>query len=347
MEVKLIIIGNYFSKTDEGFTKLSHQYYNYLSPKLNVKRLHTTKTLSFSSIVKIIRFKPDIIHYLTGPTIRSFIICFLLKTILLNRTIIVISATRPFIKESQFKYIRYLKPDLILTQADKWRKIFNKLSIPTVFIPNVIDIKRFKKMAIEKKILRKKYQLPQDKKLLLTVGHIRANRNLEILCDLQSELFSKGYQLVVVGSTFFEPDHFILNKLKDAGCIVIKRYIKKIEEIYNACDLYIFPIDALRSTYFPKEYLELGAIDMPLSILEALSCELPVLSPEIDSINVLLEGISKPPFFQFDGSKRSFIKELESIYDHYGKGFYEIRKRIDEETIFAFLEITYKKLLRV
>ncbi|MFX0140964.1 MAG: hypothetical protein ACFFDN_45415, partial [Candidatus Hodarchaeota archaeon] len=102
---------------------------------------------------------------------------------------------------------------------------------------------------------------------------------------------------------------------------------------------------ALRTSYFPKEYFELGAIDMPLSILEALSCELPVLAPEIDSMNALLEGISDPPFYQYNGSKDSFIKQLGRICNINSHRFHEIRKRIDVKTVFATVEKTYQNLM--
>ena len=163
---------------------------------------------------------------------------------------------------------------------------------------------------------------------------------------MQPVLLPKGYQIVVVGSTFFESDFDLINNLNSAGCLVIREYVPKIEEIYNSCDLYLFPVDTLHPSYFPKNYLEVGVIDMPLSVLEALACELPVICPEIETIQTLLADIPNPPVYFYDGTVKSFLKKLDKIPSTPSKHFAEIRILINKDKIFQQIERLYLELIK-
>jgi glycosyltransferase involved in cell wall biosynthesis len=55
--------------------------------------------------------------------------------------------------------------------------------------------------------------------------------------------------------------------LTKGGCTIWRKYIKTIQEIYQLSDLYVFPVQD-----------RLGSIETPLSVLEAMSCNLPVIT---------------------------------------------------------------------
>jgi len=344
MRLKVLYIGAFSGKGDEGLTQISKKFYSYFSNKYEVKYFNTFEIRKISSIKSILKFKPNIIHYLTGPTIRSFIICWILRALLSGKTKTILSATRLFLNTIDKKLIKYFKPDFIYTQSSKWNELFSQNGFSTTFIPNPVDLKKFKKLKISKLKLREKYGLPINKKLLLHVGHIKSNRNLEFIDHVQNILKRKNIQLVIVVSTFFKIDNNIMYKLKKNNCIVITRYLESIEEIYNACDYYIFPLGDMSKSYYPKSYQEIGAIDMPLSILEAMACNLPVISTKIDAIEVLLQGIINPPI-TFFSNVESFINSVNYLDKQWQYDFSSVVERIDQNAVFEEVERFYRMMI--
>lgn len=343
MKLKILLIGSFTGREDEGFSHLSNRFQLYFSKYYDIKCLNTYDAIKPYSIQSIFQFKPDIIHYLTGPTIRSLIILKIIKLLSINKAKTVVSATRPYLSTKSLKLIKFFKPDMILTQASKWDDIFSDSGIPTSFVPNPIDINKFRVLSTSKDILRKKYDLPLNKKLLLHVGHIKKNRDIELLVKKFKSVSREEYQLIVVGSIFFEKDSSLENYLISNGFIVINKFLENIEEIYNACDYYIFHIPKLSREYFPKKYQEIGVIDMPLSILEALACGLPVISSPIDSIENLIKDIKTPPV-EFLSDDHAYIRSSTEILDGRKKDFTIITDRINEIEVFNQVEKIYKKL---
>lgn len=262
-------------------------------------------------MLNIQTFKPDIIHYLTGATIRSFMVLHLLKKYYLGKPKTILSATRVFLDRKQLTLIRYLKPDLILTQAMKWENHFISANIDVKFIQNSINLGQFKKGSYNKKSLREKYGLPSEWKIILHVGHIKRNRNLEFFIENCEYLKREGFLTVIVGSTFHEIDLKLQQKLIKAGITVLSEYFPHIEEIYQASDIFVFPVKGLQSDYYPSDYQEVGVIDMPLSIIEAMVCGIPVVSTPVDSFKRMIRsGVDLPITFFNPGNPDSFRQAL-------------------------------------
>ena len=80
-----------------------------------------------------------------------------------------------------------------------------------------------------------------------------------------------------MGSTITKQEDLLIKELKKEKIIVINKYIKNIFEIYQISDLYVFPV-------LDHE----NAIQVPLSVLEALSCNLPVLSTKFGGLPDIL-----------------------------------------------------------
>jgi glycosyltransferase involved in cell wall biosynthesis len=45
---------------------------------------------------------------------------------------------------------------------------------------------------------------------------------------------------------------------------------------YQIADYFVFPVEKYEDGIYPKKYNQVGVIDMPLTVLEAMSCNLPV-----------------------------------------------------------------------
>lgn len=136
------------------------------------------------------------------------------------------------------------------------------------YIKTGVDTKKFQPIDQSTKLLlREKYGIDSHAKVILHVGHLNEGRNIQQLLNLSDE-----YYVILVTSTLTKDEQ---NKqLKEAflnrkNTLLIDEYVEHIEEIYQLSDLYLFPV------------IEAGhCIDVPLSVLEAASCGIPVLTTE-------------------------------------------------------------------
>ena len=128
-----------------------------------------------------------------------------------------------------------------------------------------VDSKRFIPLSTKKKLeLKSDLGFPPNKKIVLHVGHLKENRNILQLLPLQTR---NDIQVVVIGSTTTKQSESIKNQLHQAGCIVINNYQPAIERFYQAADCYVFPTVDVQA-----------CIQLPLSVLEAMATNLPVVT---------------------------------------------------------------------
>ncbi len=125
-------------------------------------------------------------------------------------------------------YKHYMKYKSILTDSDFVKNMIldmgAKGKVERIY-PYVSD--RFFPLN-DKCRLRKKYGLPQDKKLILSVSSNIPRKNLQILPDVLS-ILGDGYRLVRVGDGIADSYSFTL---KDET---------EMNELYNSCDIFISP----------------------------------------------------------------------------------------------------------
>ena len=208
---------------------------------------------------------PDIIFYIpdSSCTFNSFLRAKVLKLMGKKAKIAMLRIQhREYSFIQDFLIANFLRPDLLfllLGESDK--NFFLKRGIKVKVLPPAVDSAKFYPATKnEKEKIRAEYNIPPDKKIVLHVGHIRQTRNIECFIDVQK---IENIQVVVVGSTSTPRDGYLKDKLIEAGVRVIDEFIPDISKIYKMSDIYVFPV--IKNT---------AAIDMPLSVLEALACNL-------------------------------------------------------------------------
>lgn len=161
--------------------------------------------------------------------------------------------------------LQYLTPNGgVIATSSRTMAELQTLGCRTLLWAPGVDVDRFSPVADEeKRRLRHRYGIDPDAWVLLHVGHIKERRGVEILRDLQGD----GVQVLLVGSTSTMQNNALAKRLQDAGILVIREYISHIEEIYRLADCYLFLTTDERS-----------AIEVPLSVLEAMACNLPVIT---------------------------------------------------------------------
>lgn len=276
--MKICILGAYDGLLDEGMINVSHNVYKNLRTmmdpddlfELNVQSIYGTKFWR-----DILATKPDIIHYFQGPTLKGLILVKLIKIITRSKS--VISATKPVISTNYFPIIPFLlKPDIVLVQSKRSQNLFeNTLKCKTTFIPNGVDTDRFAPVDYAKKIeLRKKYGFGENDFIVLHIGPLRNGRNQKALLELDN------VKALLVVSITNPSEELVYQELVNTNkAIIWKEYFPNIEEIYSLSDVYVFPV-----------FEELNSIEIPLSVLEAMSCNLPVITTRYGALERILQG---------------------------------------------------------
>lgn len=215
---------------------------------------------------------PDVVHLVPGPTGRE--LAFLRALSLLKRCESVVTATQPRFNALSKSFLPYLDPSLVFVQSSADRSRFEALGYLTEFLPIGVDLSRFSPVdAAERARLREDLDLPETGRLFLHVGHVERNRGVRSLLGLRQY----GH-LVVVGSPSTGPERDLVASLRDAGVTVRTDYVSAIEKYHRAADVYLFPVQE-----------EANSIRTPLSVLEAMACNRPVVSTRFGGLTDLFD----------------------------------------------------------
>lgn len=287
------MVGPFISHADEGVRLVA----SHLARE--VAKYHEITTINVKDPKlwwKIQRFKPQIIHYILSPTIWGLLMA-KATSFTLPKAKTVVSAPHPATL-THWRLVSLLKPDLTLTQAQDSDQKFRQHGYATRILTNGVDVERFKPVGINtKKELRAKYGLDQESFIVLHVGPLRAWRNLRLFKALQGD----GVQILIIGRTHEAGEKDLLADLTEAGCLIWNRYIDNMPDIYNLADCYLFPAVDRRS-----------CIDTPLSVLEAMACNLPVISTKFGALTYIL-GQGGDGLIFMDNQEREFRNALQLL----------------------------------
>lgn len=289
--MKICLLGEFSENLDEGMRKTSSHFAEELSKDHQVLTLDLRNIFTKTFWKSVKNFNPQIIHYVHGPSLKSFILLKLIS-IYCHDVKTVMSAMHPGFSLLSKRFIPLFKLDLILVQSYEMEAMFKKYGCKTEFLPCGVDVERFKPVTEEeKKELQENYGVDTEKFAILHVGSIKEGRNVQLMEKLQKE----NNQVIIVGAVSTWIGKNLAQQLKKSGCIVWRKYFKNIEDIYALSDCYLFPTPPIN---------KLNSIEMPLSVLEAMSCNLPVITTKFGAL---------PRVFQ-DGDGLFFVEDEEDIF---------------------------------
>lgn len=295
--MKICLLGEYSGNLDEAMRKISFHLAEELRKHHQVLTLDLRKvfTKDFWEDIKV--FNPEIVHHIHGPTIRGLVLLKLISSYCHVKT--VVSAMHWEFSFLSKRLIPMFKPDIILVQSRETEEMFREIGLKTYFLPSGVDINRFKPVTREtKERLREEFDIDKDKFIIPHVGCIKEGRNIQLLERLQKE---NNQVIIVGGGVDTGVEKKLAKQLEKSGCLVWIKYFKNIEEIYAFSDCYVFPTLPANRLY---------SIEMPLSVLEAMSCNLPVITTKFGALpRVFEEGDS----LFFVEKEEDFLTALDKI----------------------------------
>ena len=168
--------------------------------------------------------------------------------------------------------VKSIQPNRVITQSNMTGGYLTELGIKNTILPLGVDDKKYRELDLfQKELLRKKNRIEPEKIVLLHVGHIQKSRNLDWLIYVKNS--NPELEILIVVSAYNQDDEGIYTKLIKAGIRIVREYTPNMEELYNLADYYVFPV--LRND---------GAIATPLSVLEAMACNLPIITTRFGSL---------------------------------------------------------------
>ena len=221
--------------------------------------------------------EPDVVIYVPSAsgTVFSFLRARALKAAVPAAKVAMIATQARSHTTPVRRLLRRLAPDALLCQSQATIEYFKRLGIPARFLPSGVDLEAFGPLSTAgKAVLRQKYGLPQSEFLVLHAGHIKRERNVALLTKLGG--MARG---VVLASRSMGLDQSVRAELEGRGVIVIDRYLEDPNELYQACDCYLFPVRQADS-----------AMEFPLSVLEAMACNLPVVASPYGGLPLAVEA---------------------------------------------------------
>lgn len=226
------------------------------------------------------RFRPDVVCYIpsASATLYSFLRCRALKLYWPDARVIMVSLQPRHYGWLTGKLIHRLAPGLIFVQDRSSAMQLYNLGCKVQLLPSGVDLDKFNPVTASRKVeLRLKYGLQPDAFTVLHAGHIKTERGIELLSQVRRKY---GAQVVLVGSSL--PDNEkagLAKRLREEGVVIFDKFLSDIQELYQLSDCYLFPVFANHAS-----------IGMPLSVLEAMACNLPVVTVRYGSLSRFFEG---------------------------------------------------------
>lgn len=133
---------------------------------------------------------------------------------------------------------------------------------------------------------------------VIHLGHVRPSRGLASIARAQVE-FGNAIRTVVYASPTFAADQDVLGDLRGSG-VDVRIGAIDVNEAYRSADLYLFPVTDLAG----------GAVELPLSVLEALAAGLPVLTTPFGILPEALANLKGVWFFSDDDHLLAMLREI-------------------------------------
>lgn len=307
----MIILSNCLTETvDEGCLKVANSLVNRIkrahpetmvisyerSSELSDLNLQINTLMLNKTLIKILlKSRQRLLYFPRVAKMKSMSVRVFLLSLFARKGIsVVLVMQHPTSRFAQVLF-KMSRAQIITLSRDSWHYYYDLLGDQAQYLKTGVDSGRFVPVTEAQRLcLRKKYGIPADKQVVLHVGHLNGRRNIGNLLSLDEK-----YHIVLVTSTWTAENQDMQLRealTKKRNLTLLEGYIPNVEEVYQLSDVYFFPVVHTH-----------GCINVPLSVLEAASCNLPVVATPFGELKELMgcEG-----FYWIDSFEPEHLNEL-------------------------------------
>lgn len=329
--MKVCIIGQVEGPRDEGMKNTNLHLIEELEKRVTLLIVDTVEGHSSVGWRKIRQFGPEIIHYLQGPTIRSLVLCRMLRFAFPKAKVVQL-ASNPSLKKHWDLLLPLLAPHHIFSVTKRFHERVSLHGISSCILYPGVDLDKFVPVSENEKLeIRRHLNLPLDRRIILHVGHCTEARGVLSIGELQKQ-FSSDVQFVVVSSSTNAPQAKIEVQLRNMGVLIMGDFIPWVEQVYQAADIYLFP--GVRPD---------AAIDIPLSVFEAMAVNLPIVTTHFGGLPDLFV---QSPWFRYADSLDRMREEIVAILAESNPQS-ETREMISPYTWSGFIDVIHNEYKRI
>ncbi|MDH3645598.1 MAG: glycosyltransferase [Gammaproteobacteria bacterium] len=304
--MKIVFIYEHFTPPfDEGIKNFAYRVHRELSRSHMVRVMRYLRHMPHflnallmvpRIVVQSMWFRAEKIIFIpqAALTFSSLVKISMLQSLFPGK-VTVVGVQKRILAPWQEKIVARVKLRDILVLSSAMAKSLQDLGIDSTILNLGVDLGQYKPVS-NKQALREKYAIPADQLVVLHVGHIKRSRNIAWLAEVQRAL--PGTQVVLVGSTTTGRDIDLGAQLEQAGVIVLREYLQDIHELYQLADVYCFTVMS-----------DAGAMETPLSILESMATNLPVVTTRFGR---LPEQFSQDEYYRYVNSADEMIAVLRT-----------------------------------
>jgi len=279
----------------------------------------------------------EITHYHTmGPFSTT-------HALINKKSIKVITAhTLPSINDEDtvFKYTAPLSKkiydifDYIIVISESCKNEIERLGVngKIEYIPNGINIEKFKHSEKKRKSFRKRYNIADDENVILSAGQLIPRKGLHDFLRLAK--LHKEYRFLWVGEfplKYLSKNYFHIKKLieKRPKNVIFTSFINDITEAYSGADVFLMPS-------FKENF--------PMVMLEAMSAGMPIVARNLPQYNDVFLDI--PTYFDNIDSVKNSLPDIIKNKNEMSIKSLKYVKKYDLKVVGKKHEIFYKKVYR-
>lgn len=189
------------------------------------------------------------------------------------------------------KFLSRFTDVLVTINKEDYERAKEKFHAQKVeYIPGIgVNINKFSRETCGREEKRKELGIPEDVKVLLSVGELNQNKNQRIVIEALPQL--KDCVYVICGSgPLMDEYRQLAQDLGVSDRLMLAGYRSDVAEFYHMADVFVFP-----------SFRE----GLPVAVMEAMAAQLPVVAARNRGTNDLLEGSR----LRFDADNGAELKE--------------------------------------
>lgn len=218
-------------------------------------------------------------HFYKGAPLKNWLIYYPVEKILSRFTDVLITINKEDYKRAQGFYVKKVE-----------------------YVPGVgIDLNKFQPDKDRKSMLRRKLEIPEHAKVLMSVGELSVRKNQMVIVEALAKLNqSDVYYYIVCGCGIMETE--LKKKAHELGIekkLLLLGFRNDVADLYNIADVFVFPS------------LQEG---LPVAVMEAMAMGLPIVASRIrGSEDLVVSG--KGGYLVDSKTVEEYVEAIKKIWD--------------------------------